>query len=40
MTPYTLAERLQARIDCLIALGMSREDAERLVAETARPPRA
>lgn len=37
MTPYTLAERLEARVQALISLGMLREDAERIVKETAGP---
>lgn len=34
---YPLSERLEARVQALIALGMLREDAERIVKETAGP---
>lgn len=37
MHPYSLAEITEARIQTLIALGMSREDAEAIVEETAGP---
>lgn len=37
MTPYSTAEILAARIECLIALGMPREAAEKIVKETAGP---
>jgi hypothetical protein len=35
MSPYTLAEIHESRVQSLIACGYSREDAERMVAETA-----
>ena len=34
---YPLSERLERRIECLIAFGMTREEAERIVKETAGP---
>ena len=37
---YSLAEILECRIQSLIAAGYSRDEAERLVAETVRLPRA
>lgn len=37
MTPYTTADILLARVECLIQLGYSREAAEKIVKETAGP---
>lgn len=37
---YTLSEILHARVETLISAGYTREEAERLVAETVRLPGA
>jgi DNA-binding transcriptional regulator YdaS (Cro superfamily) len=34
---YPLSERLERRIECLLAMGMTREAAEKIVKETAGP---
>lgn len=42
MQPYSTTDILMARVECLMRLGYSREDASKMVADTykARPPGA
>jgi hypothetical protein len=37
MSAYSPAEIIERRIECLIAMGMPREAAEKIVKETAGP---